>query len=151
MYRQTGTLTYSRAFINTVLAAYKTVPGGALITTLTVRLLKGTLPAITPDTLLADLVALEADFSGYAAGTPTMSAPVRLSNGSQAVIGSTTFIVVTATPLVTNTVTGYFLTDGTNLVGAEAFSVPNAAPMANVGDFLAMDVALPGTLYQAAA
>lgn len=151
MYRQTATLVYARPFMDTILAGYKTVPGGPLITTLTVRLLMGTLPAITPDTLLADLVALEANFSGYVLKTPTMSAPVRLSTGDEGVIVNATFIATAASPFVTSTISGYFLTDGTLLVGAEAFVSGQQALIGFPGDFLSLDVALPGQLYQAAA
>lgn len=151
MYYESQNLVYSRAFMDTVLDAYKTVPGGALITAPTLRLLQGALPAITPDTALADLVALEANFSGYGADTFTLTVPVQSSTNVQCAIGSGTFVATTASPFVGNTITGYFVTDGTNLVASEAFPLSSPVPIDAVGKFLTLNVALPGNLFQPAA
>lgn len=149
MYAQSKNPVFSRAFMDKVLTALKTVPGAALIPTLTVRLLAGTLPALTPDTPLATLTGLEANYSGYAALTPVPTVPVQLSVNAEGYIASTTFVATTASPFVPATVTGYFITDGTNLVAMEAFPAGQQYPMSAAGVFLDLDIALPGQLIQA--
>lgn len=151
MYYQSKSLIYARTFMDSWLAAFKTVPAAALIIAPTVRLLQGLLPAITPDTTLADLESSEANFSGYGADTFTLTVPVQSSTNVEAAIGSATFLATAASPFVGNSISGYFITDGTNLVAAEAFPGGTNIQIAAAGQFLALDLVLPGNLSQAAA
>jgi len=137
--------TYGRAFIDTVLAAYKTVPGGALIVSPKLRLSKD--PAFNPQpgSLIADLTPQEADFSGYTAGgyALVLSAPVNLSGSVEGVLSSATAISVPAGPFVSNNLYGYWIDDGTNMICGEAFGGAGPIPIGLAGDFAQVDVRLP--------
>jgi hypothetical protein len=136
--------------MNAVIAAFKTVPGAALIVAGKVRLSQDPSFAPTPDSTIAGLAANEADYSGYAAGgiAAVLSAPVNLSNNAQGTIISATFTAVSATPFVPNQVYGWWLDDGTNFIAGERFVNNGQAPFGAVGDFLALIVLLPGQLLQ---
>ena len=149
VYAQSKNVVYSRAFMDKVLAAYKTLPAAALIPTLTVRLLMGNLPALTADTPLATLVGLEANYSGYAAQTPVATVPVTSSTNVEGYIGTALFESATASPFVSATVTGYFVTDGTIVVAMEAFPAGISYGFTAANNFLSLGVILPGNLYQA--
>lgn len=149
MYYEAQNLIYARSFADAWLDAFSTIPTAKLIAAPTVRLLMGALPAITPDTTLAALEALEANFSGYGADTITLTVPAQPSTKVEGAIGSATFIAATASPFVSSNVSGYFLTDGTNLVAAEAFPNGQVFPIAAAGQFLTINVVLPNNLYQA--
>lgn len=150
MYYQTQNFVYNRTFMDNLLKAFSTIPAAKLIATPTLCLLTGSPPNITPDTLLSDLAAAKANFSGYVDGTPPLTVPVRLSSGAEAAIGSSTFVATTASPFVSNVIVGYYLTDGTNLVGGELFPSGTVLPIAFAGDFVEIDLVLPGACYQAA-
>lgn len=151
MYMQTQTLTYSRAFMDALLGAMTVVPGAALLAAFKVRLLKVGVGVITPDTVIGDLTAYEADYSGYVAATPTLAGPVRLSNSDEGLIVSVPFIAGVASPFVPNTIAGYFLSVGAVFVAGELFAPAGPVPLGYPGSFLDLNLCVPGQLQQAAA
>lgn len=99
----------------------------------------------TPDTLLADLVATEADFDGYAA--VVTGPPVRVvSAANQWALFVTAMSVVSgALPITGNTVTGYWYETAAGvLVYSERFGTP--VNMGAIGDFLNLDAMIPFNL-----
>jgi hypothetical protein len=139
-----------RAFADTILAALKTVPGSALITSGKVRLSKD--PSFNPssDSSVVALEANEADFSGYPAGgvAVSLSAPLNFSLGCQAVLTSALFLAAAASPFVPNVVTGYWVDDGTNVVQGERFAGGVNFSLSAPGDFLELAVFFPERLLQ---
>jgi hypothetical protein len=132
-------LCWSRALADLVLATVQVRPAAALIATLKIALFTGsTTPG--PDSVYADFT--EANFSGYARATVTNPAPiVAPSSLDVGILCQALFVATTATPFVPNTVTGYFLTDGTTgYYGGERFTTP--FPVAIAGDFIAIDATL---------
>jgi hypothetical protein len=143
---------YGEAFVKSVLAAYKTIPGGPLVSAGKLRLTSN--PSFTP-TPQSDLLVLEAeesDFSGYPAGgiAVVLTAPVNLSTVAAAVLFTGLFEAAAATPFVGGTVYGYWIDDGTNMICAERFDGGVGAPFAAPGDFLNLTVILPFMLQQPA-
>jgi hypothetical protein len=142
---------YGRAFMETVIAAFKTVPGGALVVTGKVRL--STDPSFNPTPLskISDLTPNEANYSGYASGgiAAVLSAPVILSPAAVATVISAFFLATTGSPFVPNNTYGYWIDDGTNVIAAERFANAGVAGFGEAGDFLALTVLLPMQLAQA--
>lgn len=145
--RATQNFVYSRAFMDKMLTTFTTVPGAKLIVTPTVHLVMGNLGTITPDTTLATLAALEANFTGYAAAVGALTVPVRMSSNGDAALMEVNFTQTGSAQGAT--VTGYYVTDGTILVGAEAFPANQSVPFAFTNDFLGLTVILPGQCFQA--
>lgn len=142
---------YGRTFADTILAALKTVPGGALITSGKIRFSKDPAYDPTPASAIADLSAHECDFSGYTSGgyATTLSAPLNLSTVCGGVQCSALAIAGTASPFVPNTVYGYWLDDGTNVIAFERFAGGASMSIAAPGDFIDLQVFLPLQLAQA--
>jgi hypothetical protein len=142
---------YGTAFLNTVLAAFKTIPAAALIATGKLRLSHDPAFNPVPGTALAALVAQEANFSGYPAGgaAVVLSAPVNLSPTAQGAVVSNLFLATTASPFVNDNCTGYWIDDGTNFIMGEAFGAGQAAAFSSPGDFLELIVELPMQAGQA--
>ena len=142
---ETQGVVYGRAFMATVLAALKTVPGAALIVAGKIRLSKDPAFAPTVDSVITDFTANEADFTGYTAGgyTVTLSAPLNQTTQILAVLCNA--LAIGGSPFtVPNTIYGYWIDDGTNVVMAEKFAPPGAtANFANTGDYLDLQVLLP--------
>lgn len=141
---------FGTAFLNTIMAALKTVPMAALVVGAKMRL--NTNPAFNPqpsDTI-ADNTANEADYSGYAAGgiAVVLSAPVNLSPTCQGVVSSGLFLATTATPFVPSVAYGYWVDDGTNIIIAEKFGGGTNFPFASAGDFLDLIINLPAQAIQ---
>lgn len=138
------TVIYGRSFLNTILAAFKTLPAAALIIAAAkIRLSKDPAFAPTADSTIAGLAAQEATFTGYPAGgiAVVQSAPVNLSPGAQGELATALF---TATgSAIGNVVTGYWIDDGTNVVLAERFAGGLNVSFAVANDFLELVVQLP--------
>lgn len=139
MIAQTSNFQWARALIDAFLSALGTRPAGALLTTPTIVLFSGsTEPG--PDSAVADFTP--AAYSGYADVVPTLSAVVNLTDNCLGLLGPATFIVGSADPQETDTVTGYIVTDG-----AEAYyggaRLDTAWPAATPGDFLQLLAELP--------
>jgi hypothetical protein len=137
-------ITYGRYFLNLLAAAFAARPAGALIASGKLRLTIATAFLPDPGATIATLAANEANFSGYPAGgvAVALSGPVNLSGNCIGEVQEETFIGTTATPFVPNIITGYWVDDGTGVVGMEAIPSPGI-PINNVGDFLALLVQLP--------
>lgn len=129
-----------KAVMQAILAALSARPAAALWVTPNIHLFVNNIQA-NSDNVLSDFT--EATFAGYAlAALPALSAPVRLGNGSQAVLASVVFIGG-AIVAPGQTAFGYYITDTTNaiLYAAETFLVPQ--PFAVAGDFLELAFAMP--------
>lgn len=152
MFYETKSVVWGRVFANAVLTAFGTDPAAALLVTPKVRLSKDPAFAPTPDSTRAGLAANEADFTGYTAGgyTPTFSAPVRIGNNLQALLATVLPIRGVTLPGVNNTVFGWWIDNGTDVVVAESFAGGFQADFSNPGDFLDLSVVLPYMLGQSA-
>jgi hypothetical protein len=141
----TQTLVYMTAFLQAVITAFTTRPAAALLATPTVHLYNN-LYAPVPGSVVGSFT--ETAFSGYAAATPTISAPVNTSPNCLAAVAPCTFIAVTASPFVPDTIYGYYIESAGVLVAAESFSSP--VPITAPGDFIDLQVVLPMQAYMAA-
>jgi hypothetical protein len=143
---------FGRAFLNTVVAAWKTTSSGPLIASPKVRLAINPAFLPTPSSTISDLATDEADFSGYPSGgsSITLGAAVNLGVNIQGCVQPASFIASTGTPFVSNTVYGYWLDDGTNVILAEAFPPGISFTFGSPGDFLELVVAIPANAIQAA-
>lgn len=149
-YYTTQSVIYGRAWVNTVLAALAVDPAAALIVTGKIRLSKD--PAFNPTaaSTKTELAAQEADYTGYAVGGVAFvpGAPVNLTANQQGVVDPVTFRAAADDPQIDNSVYGWWLDDGTNVVCAEKFADNASFSMAVLGDFLQLDVVLPFSLLQ---
>jgi hypothetical protein len=102
-----------------------------------VRLFSNNLTAFTKATVLGDLT--EASFTGYAAASPTWSAPALSSGVAQTLGGTAPF---TYTGVSSTVVYGYYLTDsaGTKFYGGNLFPAPQT--LDTVTTTLSMQVTL---------
>ena len=141
---ESDALVYGRLFIDAVLSAFKTVPAAALLATAKVRLSKDPNFGPTPESKIADFTVSECDFSGYTAGgvALVMSGPVNLSTKYEGMLADANFVAAAATPFVANSVYGYWVDDGTNVVAAERFPTGTTGTLTKPGDFLALTVIL---------
>ncbi len=125
--REAASPTLSRLLANEMARAFvfsglvpPAIPASSLV-----HLLKGSL-TLLPDTVLADLTALEADFTGYAAAViGTWNGASSPISGTLGCFTSVNFLA--DTPFVqANTVQGYYVTDpgNTNWLLAELFTDP---------------------------
>lgn len=141
---------FGQAFVNTVLAAMKTDPGAALIVGGKLRLSQDPAYNPTPTSTIAGLDANECDYSGYTAGgyAVVVPTPVNLSVTAQGLFISQLFTATTATPFVPNTLYGWWLDDGTNVVAYGVFSGSPPPQMGSPGDFLDLGAEICFQLYQ---
>lgn len=142
---------WRRTIIEGFLAALMTRPGAALISAPTLHLWVGSV-VVTPDIPLQTLLDAEATFTGYPPGgvaLGTLSTAVNLLPGVIGLHADNTFIVGTPVVVAEN-VAGYWIDQGAGAdwVLAEEFS--EVFPMANAGDFLAIELLLPLPLEQQA-
>jgi hypothetical protein len=144
-------VTMGQAFMNTIIAALKTVASAALIASAKVRLSNSPSFNPIPGSTIAQLAANECAYSGYAAGgiAAVLSAPVNLSAGAQGTLISALFEATTATPFVPDTAYGWWIDDGTNFIAGEKFANNANAPFAAPGSFLSLTAIVPGQLTQA--
>lgn len=147
--RQSLTPMYSEAFNRVVAAAFKTNPAAALAPTLKCRLIQEQDFEPTPASVEADYEAVEADFTDYAEATVTLIEPANVGSDVEGCIASVTFNMTTDPTVTSNTIFGYFLISGTDLVVmAEMFPAGQGVVMAAPGDFLTINLALPLNDYQ---
>lgn len=101
------------------------VDTGGPLETVTVGLFQSTYTPSVNSTY-AELLAAIATFSGYAAFTPVVWTGAFLDANKTAFMlgGLIEFASVTATPFVPNSIGGYYLYDGTTLLGVEQFTDP---------------------------
>lgn len=139
---------YNQTFIDALLGAISTRPAAALAPTLTVALFTDPNVNPQPQSALAVYTASEANFSGYARQTLTLTGPVNLTSVIQALIGLVLYTLTTATPVVGNTLAGFVLVNGSDWLCAGKFDPANLPQLGSVGDFLSMAVAVPLTPNQ---
>jgi hypothetical protein len=144
---------YGRAFANTVLNAYSTLPTAALIHLGKLRLSNDPNFNPSPDNQIADFAGHEAAFSGYTAGGQAFgpTAPVNLPAGGVIAEAVGSFTAAAATPFVTDQVTGWWVDDGTNVIAGERLASGLVISFARPGDNLTLVVGLPMTFGQASA
>ena len=140
----------SRSVMALASPALTAAPDDPLINTPKVRLSKDSAFNPTPDSTRAALAANEADFTGYTAGgyTPTFAGAVNMSTNVVARLANVIAIAGTADPFIANTVYGYWLDDGTNVVLAERFANGAVAAFGSTGDYLAIHLAFALPLLQ---
>lgn len=146
MFWVTQVFTWGYTLLSSLVGCLTARPAAAILSTPTVHLCVNS-PNITPGSLPADFT--EATFTGYAAvAISTWSAVLNLMLNVIGIAGSALF-VQTGTA-ITQTVTGYYVTDGTGAVfyGAELFPTP--VPMSSIGSFVDLTVVLPFSESQAA-
>ncbi len=149
---QSQNIVYGQAFADTVMAAFKTVPGGALIASAAkLRLSQDPSFNPSPGSTIASLASGEANYSGYTAGglAVVQTGPVNTSPSCQAMFVPGVFVATTGSPFVPNSVTGYWIDDGTNVIMGERFAGGATATFAEAGDFLVVSVLLPEQELQA--
>lgn len=144
-------ITYGQAFLNTIVAAWKTTASAALIATAKVRLIHEASFTISPQTTIAQLAAQECDYSGYTAGGVALvvGAPVNLSLNAQGAVTGIQFLATAATPFVADTAYGYWVDDGTNMIAGEMFAGGVGITFASAGAFLELILELPLQVNQA--
>jgi hypothetical protein len=143
-------LVYNKTFLDAVLAAELTVPGGALIPTPTVMLFNLATLNPAPDTLIATFTANKCTFSGYADQALTLAGPRNTGPQSLGNIGNVIFSATAATPFVPDTAYGWAILSGGDWIAAGKFDAPFVVPFQAAGDFLSLLVQLFLQEYQQA-
>jgi len=146
--RQSNSLIYTEVFSRSVVAAFKTVPGAALMATLTCHLIKDAGFNPTPAMDAAAAEAVEADFTDYVAKAVTLTEPANVGPDVEGGIASVTWNMTTDPVVETNSVYGYFLETAGDLVACEMFEAGQSVNMANVGDYLTLNLAVMVQNYQ---
>lgn len=130
---------WKRTFVDTMLAALSTVPGGALIgATPKVHLWTGII-AFDSNTALSVFTGAECSFTGYTApALGTLVGPVNPFTDIRAMLGTASFIMTGTT--TTQNASGYWVDAGAtpDWIVAEAFTTP--LPFGAIGDFLDLDL-----------
>lgn len=146
--RQTGSVIYSEEFNRVVAAAFKTNPAAALMVTPMCRLIKTEGFVITPATTLAQVEAEEADFTDYVEKATTLTEPVNVGPDVEGLISTVTWNMSTDPVVTENTIYGYFIEAAGVLVMSEMFAAGQQVSMANVGDYLTINLSWPLQDYQ---
>jgi hypothetical protein len=141
--RQTVSPTFSLSLAQAFVNALGTRPAAALAASLAIHLWKDPGFNPIPSTDTADFVTAEADYTGYAAAAAvTLTSPVNLNGNSQGAIGNALF--TTSAPVtVPNTIYGYWLQSGSDVLMFERFASGQQVAIGTEGDFLNLMVALP--------
>lgn len=140
--RSTQSLIYAESFSRAVVAAFKTNPAAALMPTLVCHLIQDEDLNPTPETLLADFTAAEADFTDYAAKAVTLTEPANVGPDVEGAVSTVNWNMTTDPPVVTNTIYGYYLVADGDLVASEMFPAGQQVEMANLADFLILNLAV---------
>lgn len=146
--RQTQSVVYSSAFLEKVAGALKVNPAAALIGAPEVHLIKGEGFGPTPATDAAAFAAVEADFTDYNFQVPVLSAPVNIGPSVEGVSAVVTFTLITDPTVVGNTVRGWWMEDGGDVVCSEMFPEDQSVQLAAVGDQLVLVISLPLQCFQ---
>lgn len=141
--RESQDIMYALRMGRALAAALGTDPGAALIPTATVRLWKDEAFNPTPDTVTADFLAAEADFTDYVAKSFTPGVPANLGQYVPGASGTVTWTMTTDPVVTTNTIWGYWVSSGGEVWAFERFAEGREVEMVNVGDQLVLTVALP--------
>jgi len=134
---------FSKAFATIIANAFKTNPAAALAPALEVHLWKEPSFNPTPLSVSADFVAVECDYTDYAAAAAVvLTVPVVLNPDSVGAIADVLFTIVNPV-VIENQVYGYWLETGSTVVCYERFPADVIVTMAEVGAFLDLLVAMP--------
>ena len=136
---------YGRAFVPKWMSALIAPVTAGILATAKLRLSKDPQFNPTPDSTIAQLAAMEADFSGYAPGGKalTLNAYVNSSGGADSYYAQVIFNAAVATPQVSNTITGYWIDDATEFCVGERFAAGQSAAIDILGDYLGLTVLDP--------
>ena len=148
----TKSVVFGQVFANQVLAGMAVLPSTALLATSKLRLSNDPNFNPTPLSTVASLAANEAVFTGYTAGGVAV-ALVQALNLSTQIQGAgqvKVFVAVAGTPFVPDTLTGWWIDDGTVLQVASAFGASGPYAIGSPGDFLELLALLPVNLLQLA-
>jgi hypothetical protein len=140
--RETSRVIYARDFLMATVGSWGALPGAALLETATVHLMGAAGFTPTPDTLTADLAAVEAAFTGYAPVAATGTGPVRMGANQ---VGQALYSYFQATgtpPFTPDTVTGWWVQNNGDWVAGGALSGPESVPFAGFGDWLLLSASL---------
>lgn len=135
---------WSQAFIDTILLAFSSDPGSALITTPTIRLFTAGPAPISAHSVCGDFT--EAIFDGYAAvdWDFTLGQIVNLPSGQGRGFCPNSAVYVAGGAIgAGETILGYWITDAAKsiLYAAEYFPAP--IPLASPGDFIDLSILGP--------
>lgn len=146
----TQSVVFGRAFADAIIAGLSTLAGTALLATAKLRLSHDPAYNPLPDTLLADLEAQEALYSGYPAGgvAVALSAPLNVAVGIEGAVQSHLWIATNASPFVGDSITGWWIDNGTDMLLASPFGDLGPVSIGLAGDFLNLLGVLPVGMYQ---
>ncbi len=144
---------YGLAFMDTVMQAFTTLPAAKLINTAKLRLSHDPAFSPTPGSTIAALAAQEANFTGYPAGGAAFATgtPIHLAPSIDGAGTAVFFQATTGAPFTADTVYGYWVDDGTNVIAYERFAGGVAMPFTSPGVGMEMVVFLPFPLSAATA
>jgi len=147
--------TVTSAMRDAMLKALTTVPTGPVAgAALSVALIKDQTFAPNHNSTVADCKAHECDFTGYAENATAVFSPTNTSApGGRSITSAMDFIAtapVAPATFVSNTVYGYFVYSGTNLVTVEMLPTNLSVPIASPGDFVSLTVLVPLDALQGA-
>lgn len=126
--------------LDALLAALAARPAAALLAAPNVHLYVNNI-AFAAGTAISDLT--EATFAGYAAAVlPTLVGPIALPNGALGLHAAVDYV---ATSVVSpgQVVYGYYVTDTTNAILYWGEKLATPIPIANIGDFVSLEVIFP--------
>lgn len=138
MFLTTAILTIAKVIVDALLTALSTRPAAGILVTPHVSLYTNDYVPQPTDVVGA---YTEASFTGYASAALTLTGPINTGPTTQGMIGTVTF-TMSAVTAGTQTVYGYFLSDGAgNFQGAEKFAAQQL--FVNPGDTLVLNVVFP--------
>lgn len=149
-YRESQVQNYSRSFAGRLLSAFQVDPGGALFAAPSVGLWSDPAFNPTPLSVPTDFDLVECDFSGYARQGVSFSGVVNLQPSLPGIVGSVAFETADDDPFIGNTIYGYWIVAGGEIVAFERFQDGQEVPIGVYGDFLGLDLNLPDQLTQEA-
>jgi hypothetical protein len=137
---------FRRGAATALVASTATLPTDPIMDGAVLHLMGGGGIVPTPDTLLADLTAVEAGFSGYAAATPPGSIGelnLALRGVGEGWINEWVATDPSPDPFIPDTVTGWWAESGGNWVIAGTLRGPESVPIAAPLDWIYLLIVLP--------
>jgi hypothetical protein len=140
--RTSSTVIWGRAQLESLLGDWLALPMAPPLASVNLHLMGAAGFVPTPDTLEADLEAVECGAAWYSVEVVTPAGVVTVSPPGGAILASQLYIATDPSPdpFVPDTITGWWLSNGPGMVaGGPLTPVPIAAP----GDWLLLNVLLP--------
>jgi hypothetical protein len=134
--RQSKRTVLARGFMQAIVTAWNEAPADALILTPSLHLMGAAGFTPTPDTLTADLTAVEASYSGYLTLGGDVSGTIRLGTTDEGCSYDALFVGDNVDPFVPDTITGWWLTSGSDWVAGGTFGTDGPVQIAAPGDWL---------------